>query len=115
MSHENPFTVKVSPNLARVIPSWMDRAQDQHTSEFGHPAVSHEGDLYFNSKNIRVLLMNADAAVGDLEPRRLKKQAIDVLKTAHQKIAAFGTRRLSLEMDIEELQDAEIGFYSRNS
>ncbi len=115
MIHENPFTVKVSPNLAKVIPAWLDRIQNEHIAEFGSAAVSREGDLYFNSKNIRFLIMHADGAIGDLEPLRLKKQAINVMKDAHQKIAAFGTRRLSLEADIEDLQLAEIGFYSRQN
>jgi hypothetical protein len=114
MYSENLFTVKISPNLAKAVQQWLPRISNQYTVQSGTATLTKEGDLHFNSKNIRSLLMHADDSASQIETFRLKKQALELLKMEHQKISAFGNRRLSLEDDIQELRDAEIGFYSRS-
>jgi hypothetical protein len=113
MHTNNHYTVKVSPNLAKAVETWLPKISSQDADQDGRAYLTVEGELKFNSKNIRALLMHADNSAGQLETFRLKKQAVELLKMDHQKISAFGTRRLSLEDDIQDLQNTEIGFYSR--
>ena len=114
MSSNNFYTVQISPPLAKAIQKWLPKIPSHDSVQFGIASLTDEGTLSFNSKNIRSLLMHADDTVGQIETFRLKKQALELLKTDHQKISAFGSRRLSLEDDIFELQNTEIGFYSRS-
>jgi hypothetical protein len=114
MHPDNFYTIQVSPHLAKAVKKWIPRIPSQLTAQSGVASLSDERALSFNSKNICSLLMHADDSAGQIETFRLKKQALEILKMDHQKISAFGTRRLSLEDDIHELQNTEIGFYTRS-
>ena len=114
MQSENFYALKISPLLAKAVQKWIPRIPSQEAAQAGVASISDDGALRFNSKNIRSLLMHADDTAGQIETFRLKKQAHEILKMDHQKISAFGSRRLSLEDDILDLQNTEIGSYLRS-
>ena len=114
MHSDNFYTVQVSPLLAKSLQKWIPKISSQDSAEVGIASLSDKGELMFNSKNIRSVLMHADDSAGQMETFRLKKQALEILKMDHQKISAFGSRRLSLEDDIQDLQNTEIGSASRS-